>query len=777
MPLGHTDRLARDARNPRIVRLWLALQGLKSTVGFMQTGAHPDDEHSAMLAALGFRDGHALSYACAVRGEGGQNDIGTEITRDLGVLRTAEMERAADVLDMRLYWLSETPDDSIFDFGLSKTGTETLGFWDHDRVLARFTDIVRRERPDILCPTFLDIPGQHGHHRAMTQAAFEVFDTAADPDFAESDLPPWTVSKLYLPAFSGAGGAYDDEVPPPPATLSVPVRGRDPVTGWSWENIGQRSRAFHRSQGMGRWVPESGESDRPLHLARSRVDGPDTHVAEGLPVTLADHAARIGKGAVADRLVAASDAIARVIAAFPDDASVLPEAENALSLLRAAGADCPADLRHRLSLKAGQLGRVIRLASGFDIAAHVADDWLRPGQATGLTVETRGGHQPARAAIELPDGWSRNADHIVPGLSVAPSDPYPATHDPLVPAKPRVAVQIGDSVSFLPFLVPPVVLPARTARIEPAAVVLNRAAPGRRIDVALSDIAPAGAEATLDLPAGWQAAATDRGLAVTAPDDVAPDLHDIPLMLDGEPAQAVTRIEHPHVAPRARAFPATLRVRVLDVALPDVRVGYIGGGSDRVGHWLRAIGVDCTDLTDRDLADPARLARFEGLVIGIFAMRFRAGLLPAMPAIRDWVAAGGHLLTLYHRPWDNWDPDDVPPKRLEIGQPSLRWRVTDPDAEVTTLAPDHPVLTTPNRIGAADWQGWHKERGLYFAKSWDSAYEPLLEMADPEEAPHQGALLSAEIGKGRHTHCALILHHQLENLVPGAFRLMANLIA
>ena len=59
--------------------------------------------------------------------------------------------------------------------------------------------------------------------------------------------------------------------------------------------------------------------------------------------------------------------------------------------------------------------------------------------------------------------------------------------------------------------------------------------------------------------------------------------------------------------------------------------------------------------------------------IGIFAMRFRDGLRAAMPGLNGWVRAGGNLVTLYHRPWDHWDPDAVPPLRLEIGQPSLRW--------------------------------------------------------------------------------------------------------
>ncbi|MGI9394051.1 MAG: PIG-L family deacetylase, partial [Boseongicola sp.] len=90
---------------------------------------------------------------------------------------------------------------------------------------------------------------------------------------------------------------------------------------------------------------------------------------------------------------------------------------------------------------------------------------------------------------------------------------------------------------------------------------------------------------------------------------------------------------------------------------------------------------------------------------------------------------------------------------------------------------EHPILSSPNKITPKDWAGWVKERGLYFAKSWDSAYVPLLEMSDPGEASHQGALLVADIGAGRHVHTSLILHHQMEHLVPGAFRLMANLIS
>lgn len=123
----------------------------------MQSCAHPDDEISDLLAALRFRDG--IACVCATRGEGGQNDIGRERGAALGTLRTAEREAAAARLDLALHWLGEGRHDAITDFGFSKSGDETLARWGRERTLGRFMAVVQRVRPDILCPTLLDVPG------------------------------------------------------------------------------------------------------------------------------------------------------------------------------------------------------------------------------------------------------------------------------------------------------------------------------------------------------------------------------------------------------------------------------------------------------------------------------------------------------------------------------------------------------------------------------------------------------------------------------------------
>ncbi|WP_315898847.1 PIG-L family deacetylase [Tateyamaria omphalii] len=763
MTLPDNTRILRHRLKPRIVALHHALSRLQTVVSFMNSGAHPDDEISDMLAALGLRDGIDISYACATRGDGGQNDIGTEAGAALGVLRTAEMEGAADVLNLRLYWLSRTPDDPIRDFGFSKSGVETLEHWGRDRTMRRFVEIVRTERPDILCPTFLDVPGQHGHHRAMTLAAHDVMELAADPSYG-TDQAPWQIAKLYLPAWSGAGQAYDDDLPPPPKTLTV-KSGRDPITGFSYAQIGQQSRAFHLTQAMGRWVPPGEYRDWPLHLAQTHVDGPDDHLMSGLSKTLAD----LGLPAVQQHFDSAR-------AAFPDYATVRAEIAAGLALLQAAR---PApEHAHKINRKIAQAAYAIQLASGVEAHVAVDADILAPGDTTNLSVMLAADDADVETQIVVPQGWSASGATLHTDKAAA-TPSTPDTYLPDAPSAPFVTVTVltGEvaSQTHLSFETPPLILASPRIALDPMIEVVNLQSERRSFGISLLSRVPACGEASLTLPDSWIATPTGDGFAITLPDDMPVGTYKIPLALDGQAAKIAQIVRHPHVPPRALTKPAEVTVHIVDCALPRARIGYVGGGHDRVAHWLACAGFDVTSLEAGQIT-PAELAAYDAIVIGIFAVKFRSDLGGALQDLHDWTAAGGTLLTLYHRPWDNWDPDATPPKRIEIGQPSLRWRVTDQTAKVTHLT-DHPILSHPNTICADDWEGWDKERGLYFAKSWDAAYEPLLSMADAGEAPLHGALLTAEIGKGRHTHCALILHHQLEHGVPGAYRLMANLLA
>jgi len=413
------ERIAAQARRPAIVRLWEALTPLKSVVGFMNSGAHPDDETSALLAVLSRRDGVRVAYVCANRGEGGQNAIGTETAGDLGAIRTREMEEAARVLDTGLYWLSESPDDPIFDFGFSKSAEETFSAWGLERTLERLVRVIRTERPDILCPTFLDVPGQHGHHRAMTRAAVKALELAADPkafpEQLDAGLKPWQVAKFYLPAWSGAGDAYDDSEPPPNATVTVEAGDYDPVFGATYAQIAQWSRLLHRTQGMGRWV-EPGPRPLPLHrlFAAPGLPETETSILDGLPRTVADLAALCAETPAAEALNAAQQHIDDALDRFPRADAVLHEVLAALRCIRLASASLPnpdvaETIGHRLDLKARQLERAAAAAAGLDARLVCTPTDVAVGGKIEVTFTTRFDATVPQGSPQLdlkaPPGW------------------------------------------------------------------------------------------------------------------------------------------------------------------------------------------------------------------------------------------------------------------------------------------------------------------------------------------------------------------------------------
>ncbi len=113
---------------------------------------------------------------------------------------------------------------------------------------------------------------------------------------------------------------------------------------------------------------------------------------------------------------------------------------------------------------------------------------------------------------------------------------------------------------------------------------------------------------------------------------------------------------------------------------------------------------------------------------------------------------------------------------LTIAGPTQN-RVTDETAPVTLLVPASPAFTRPNRIGPADFDGWIQERGLDFPAGWDSRWHPLIETHDPDDPPLRSGLLVAQVGKGTAIYTGLSFFRELPAVVPGAWRLFANLLA
>jgi hypothetical protein len=166
------------------------------------------------------------------------------------------------------------------------------------------------------------------------------------------------------------------------------------------------------------------------------------------------------------------------------------------------------------------------------------------------------------------------------------------------------------------------------------------------------------------------------------------------------------------------------------------------------------------------------LLNFPTVVLGIRAFNVHRDLSFKNQILWDFVKQGGTLIVQYNtsRGLDN---QIVAPYPLTFSSD----RVTDENAKVTFLEPNHPLLNSPNKITVYDFEGWVQERGLYFANSWDQEFKPLFSMQDSGETAKEGSLLVADYGKGKFIFTGLSFFRELPAGVPGAFRLFANLLS
>jgi hypothetical protein len=195
------------------------------------------------------------------------------------------------------------------------------------------------------------------------------------------------------------------------------------------------------------------------------------------------------------------------------------------------------------------------------------------------------------------------------------------------------------------------------------------------------------------------------------------------------------------------------------------------GTGDDVPQALEEIGVHPHLLNATDLA-AADLSRYSAIVVGIRAYSNRPDLIANNNRLLAYARNGGTLIVQYQSPgFDNNDG----PYPFALGRSPEK--VVDETNSVTLTEPNNPLFQWPNRITSADFSGWAEERGHSFMTSWDSRYQPLTETHDPGQDPQRGGLLYAHYGKGTYIYVAFALYRQFPEAVPGAYRILANLVS
>jgi LmbE family N-acetylglucosaminyl deacetylase len=781
-----------------------ALDRLAGTGRVLYVAAHPDDENTRLLAYLANARHATAAYLSMTRGGGGQNLIGGEQGVLLDAIRTEELLAARGIDSAHQFFTR------VRDFGYSKSADETLALWGREEALADVVWVIRSFQPDVIVTRFSEKPPNHGHHTASAVLAREAFAAAADPKrFPEQlarGVTVWQATRvLYnVPVFPG----WPE---PPPDALAVEVNAYDPRFGLATGELAAHSRSQHKSQGFG-VTPERGSiTERFVVVAGSR---PKADPLDGVDTSWTRYGA-----AAAPYVQAIAEARRTLDRDRPERAlPALIRARGALDRMRD-------DVRVRDARRA--LDGVIAAAGGLFARAAAAAPVAAPGTTVEVKVEVVAHATPVTVRrVELPGAPAVTSAAAVAvrekklftlavpiAAGAAPSVAYwldraaqPGRYeasDPRLNGSPRTPPALEATVDVTiagralrlslpvvhawtdsghgervrPFLVVP---PATVTPVRDAVL-----APGRSAPVVLR--VRAGKDAVegkveLALPEGWRATPASHPVALGKVGEEAIVRFDVtpgpkaaagdarPIVRVGGAAWSLREdtIDYAHIPLQLVLRPSSVRLVPLALALPQGRVGYVAGSGDSVAADLVHVGLPVDELDDEALR-AADLSRYAAIVVGVRAHNTRAAVRAAHARLMAYVERGGTLIAQYN----TLDfTGSLGPYPLKLG----RARITDETAAPVLVDPKHPLLLRPNRIGPADWDGWVQERGLYFGATWDPRYKPLLRFADPGEPPAEGALLVAQHGKGRFIYTGLAFFRQLPAGVPGAYRLLANLI-
>lgn len=298
---------------------------------------------------------------------------------------------------------------------------------------------------------------------------------------------------------------------------------------------------------------------------------------------------------------------------------------------------------------------------------------------------------------------------------------------------------------------------------------------------------PANGSVELQLPEGWQSEPRSRPFSTSKDgEDQSVSFSVLPSGLSEKRYQIAAVAEYrgkeyregyhvtgyPGLRPYFLYEPSTYKTTGVDVKVaPDLKVGYIMGSGDDVPASLHNLGINVSLLAASDLAG-ADLSRFDVILLGVRTYAARPDLITYNQRLLDYAKNGGVMIVQYNTP--EYDKNYGPYPYHMGDNPE---EVTDENSQVDVLDPNNPVFTWPNKITAGDFSNWIEERGSKFMTTWDPHYEALLATHDPSQAPQKGGFLYAKYGKGIYIYNAYAFYRELPEGVPGAYRLMANMLS
>jgi LmbE family N-acetylglucosaminyl deacetylase len=790
----------------------LQLKKLQVLGSVLYIAAHPDDENNGLLPFFAKEKLYRTAYLSITRGDGGQNLMGSEQGIELGMIRTQELLAARRIDGSEQYFTT------AYEFGFSKSSQEALRIWDKEKILSDVVWVIRQYQPDIVIARFPpDARAGHGHHAASSILASEAFIAAADankfPEQFKFGVKPWQAKRILWNTFNfgGTNTTSDDQ-------LKIDVGGFNPLLGKSYGELGGEARSMHKSQGEGRprrrgqvfeyftttggVVPKTDLMDN-VTIGWQRLEGGNTIEAM---ITAIIAAFNYEKPALSvPSLVKAYQAIK----ALPEGIWRNKKLQEVQDIIEACSGLFVDAITAQSSISQGDILRVACIVNKRNTVTATLQKFTNAGIDS--TVNTNiGSNQNLQFNKNIT--VSSNQKISQPYWLVYPQLPGSfdvrdqtligkAENDAAFDVTFTIVIE-GETFTIKRPVLYKVVDAAKGELYQPLVVLpkmeLNYVKDnyvslnGKPVQTQIhfkSNIK----DSTLytihqQYSPNWTYSASNITYGTfnnTENDWIGYFIPQPATNNTSETASLVTnegkydgytkRIAYDHI-PTITYFPKA-KTNIINVGVKIIgkKVGYIIGAGDKVPEALLEMGYNVTTLLEADLTEQ-NLKQFDAIVVGIRAYNIYEYLTTKYEVLMDYIKNGGHVIAQYAK------SNTVGNKPIKMGPypfiVNSGSRVTEEDAKVSYLLPNHALFNYPNKITDKDFKGWIQERSTYHAEQIDSHYEALLSMKDSgDKAEANGSLITTKFGKGNFTYVSLVLFRQLPAGVPGAYRLMANLIA
>ncbi len=792
--------------------MYQAIKKLNILGSVLYVAAHPDDENTRLITYLSKDRLFRTGYLSMTRGDGGQNLIGDEQGIELGLIRTQELLAARRVDGGEQFFTR------AYDFGYSKTPEETFNKWDKEKILGDVVWVIRKFQPDVIINRFPTTgEGGHGHHTASGILANEAFTAAADPSRFPEQLKyvsVWQAKRVLWNTFNFGGNntTRDDQ-------YKIDVGGYNPLLGKSYGEIAAESRSQHKSQGFG--VPAT-RGEALEYFKATKGDQPSNDLMDGVDLTWKRVPGGEAIQKMIDELSASFDFLRpeksvegfvklyKGINALPDGYWKIQKSKEVYQLIaQCSGLFLDATASEQFAVQTDSLRFNFsfnnRLGADVVLQKVSIDNF---DSTFSKTLEknknfnfSKNIYIPVEKPITQPYWLAKKMEEGYYNVSEQKFIGQPDV-DPSFFAYIQVKMY-GELLTFMRAVRYKFTDPVRGELYQPLTVLPPALiSPDDKVKISKDNNTFSGVLNVTGKKKGFSTfldsvgrEQTDNVKVQYSPDKLVfdeknktiPVSYTVTANRDNEYHFAMDanngrkdllhvgmkEVKYDHVPYITYFTNAAVTNTKLDLKIYGKKIGYIVGAGDKVPEALEQMGYEVTLLTNKELSKN-NLSQFDAILTGVRAYNTNEWMNKYYDKLMKYVNEGGNLIVQYNT------SNQIGPVRAKIGPYNFnitRTRVTDENATISLLKPEHPVFNFPNKIVQDDFKGWIQERSIYHASDTSGKFEKLIGMNDPGEKSDDGSLIVAKFGKGWFTYTGIVFFRELPAGVPGAYRLMANIIA